>query len=905
MRQRNISRKIFSMAMFMMALCLVGNLYAADLDNKGNDFIMTFLPNHSGGSYVELHLTSDVATDVTVDWPYDSPTFSTTVSLTPGVITIVSLPTAAANSWTPGVVSNMAVHAYSDDEFICYMINRLGYTSDAALGLPTDVMNTDFIVVMNTGTTLGSWDGGEFAVVAREDNTTVTITPTQNMAGGFSAGVPFDITLNLGEAFLGRSTANGGTAADLSGTLIEADKPVGMTNGNRCTNVPSNITACDHVFEVAQPLQSWGNQVFVANLPLRPYGSIYKIVAGADNTTITEDGTSLGTFNKGEFFVTSVEAGNHVFEGDNAIFVVQFMPGQGYTGNSTGDPAMGNMAPSEQYLYDYTFSTVGGGQFAANYLTIIANNSDVTGGTILLDGSTVAAGLFTAVPGTDWSAAVVSLTDGTHTTSSASMTHGITVEGYNDYDSYIYPGGALFVPINPVNDTIPPVCNETSNDGCTACVTATDDGVDDAGIFLVRLDAGYDNLVLTVDPFDQGDPSVSYCVTTDDQSMPGSGSVTVIDGEGNTCTERFELNCGQQEFCGQLSGYVYMADPLTNLQGVKVTLYNGMGDPMSMTYTDQDGLYEFFELGEGDYFVGIEPPLGFCPVTEPMVDFSIEGCAIVGVDFKLEDCSNGKTTDLWWWKNQFKAIKTGEQLWMGLTEDDVNGYLQRVFDHFYSRMDGNAIQIEGVTFMDMGMPRPLDFDDILDIFFDNVDLSDAGKTRASLLIVMLNVVSGRLSQLAVVSDDGATASQAITYYAEVYQSCCSLDWTAWYNLHKIHMSMMIGAGVIPLSTPNIMYKNDPGTVADMMPKEFDVRQNYPNPFNPTTTIQMTLPEAAPYTVTIYNVTGQKVGEINGSSSYPGETVTVEWDGSAQGSGVYFYKVDAGKQSITRKMVLLK
>ena len=920
------------MAIFMMAFCLVGNIYAADLDNKGNDFIMTFLPNHTGGSAVELHLASDVATDVTVEWPYHSPTFSTTASVTPGNVTIVTLPTAAANSWTFGTVSNMAVHAYADDEFICYMINRHGYTSDAALALPTDVMNTDFIVVNNTGTSLGSWDGGEFAVVAREDNTTVTITPTQNLQGGYSAGVPFDITLNLGEAFLGRTTTNSGATVDLTGTLIEADNPVSMTNGNRCTNIPSNVTACDHIFEVAQPLQSWGNQVYTANLPLRPNGSIYKIIAGADNTTITQDGTSLGTFNKGEFYVTSYLADNHVFEGDNAIFVVQFMPGKDAPGNTTGDPAMGNMAPSEQYLYDYTFSTVGGGQFTVNYLSIIAHNDDVDDGTILLDGSTVSAASFSAIPGTDWSAAVMQLDDGTHTTSSASMSHGITVEGYNSYDSYIYPGGALFVPINPVNDTIPPVCETVSNDGCIACATATDDGEDDAGIFLVRLDAGYDNLVLDVDPFDQGDPMVSYCVTTDDQTIPGSGSVTVIDGEGNTCTIRYELNCGQQEYCGEVSGYVYEKESLEYLMGVMVTLYNSMGDPLAMTYTDGTGFYEFLELAEGDYYVGIEPPLGFCPpddeqqsqakvvqsamysnvsnmqttVSDPtdlMVPFTIVGCSQLGIDFKLVDCSTGKRTDLWWWKNQFKAIKTGEELWNGLTEADVEGYLEDVFVHFYSRMDGYAIQIEGVTYM--GSPAtPLDFDYIWDMFFENVDVSDAGITRRSLLVVMLNVASGRLGQLTVISDDGATVSQAITHFANEYQSCCDLNWMTWYNLNKIHMGMMIAAGVIPLTTPNVMFKDDPDSIDELRPNEFRVKQNYPNPFNPTTTIQMTLSSPSDWTVSIYNVTGQRVQDFNGSGN-AGETISVEWDASGHSSGVYFYKVEAGKESVTKKMVLLK
>jgi len=41
----------------------------------------------------------------------------------------------------------------------------------------------------------------------------------------------------------------------LTGTIIQADKPVALTNGNQCTNVPPGTLFCDHVFEVGQPVR--------------------------------------------------------------------------------------------------------------------------------------------------------------------------------------------------------------------------------------------------------------------------------------------------------------------------------------------------------------------------------------------------------------------------------------------------------------------------------------------------------------------------------------------------------------------------------------------------------------------------------------------------------------------------
>jgi len=90
--------------------------------------------------------------------------------------------------------------------------------------------------------------------------------------------------------------------------------------------------------------------------------------------------------------------------------------------------------------------------------------------------------------------------------------------------------------------------------------------------------------------------------------------------------------------------------------------------------------------------------------------------------------------------------------------------------------------------------------------------------------------------------------------------------------------------------------------AKIVPSAFSVR-NYPNPFNPSTAIEMALPVASNWTVSVYNVAGQKVFETSGYNE--AGTHQVEWNAAAQASGIYFYKVDAGKFSATKKMVLLK
>jgi hypothetical protein len=79
--------------------------------------------------------------------------------------------------------------------------------------------------------------------------------------------------------------------------------------------------------------------------------------------------------------------------------------------------------------------------------------------------------------------------------------------------------------------------------------------------------------------------------------------------------------------------------------------------------------------------------------------------------------------------------------------------------------------------------------------------------------------------------------------------------------------------------------------------------SYPNPFNPDANIELSLPVASDWSISIYNVAGQLVKNFSGHSE--AGRVTVTWNASAQASGIYFFKAQAGEFSATQKMVLLK
>jgi len=417
------------------------------ISNKGREFFTGFLANPLGAVTASVQLTSDTATSVTVQYPVNTPSFSRTVALTPGQVSIVDLPSAVTSNWPAGQVRNNAVRLSAPDNFVAYIVNRAQFTSDAGMGLPVEALGTSYILTTYQGSAINSGDRPEFLVVAAFDGTTVTITPTASLQippPGLTGqpGVPFQIVLNRGQGFRGEASFFG---VDFTGTLIESNRPVAVLNGNTCANIPVFTVACDHIFEVAHPVTSWGISAVVANLPGRPQGSIYRVVASVDGTHVSLDGVLQATLNRGKFLEVGPVAGNHSFTADHPIFVSQFMTGNFSPGAVLGDPAMVNMIPPDQFLKSYTFSTVGGSQFAFHYLTVIAPTSSI--GALTLDGTPIAASQFTPVPSSTFSAAVVPISQGAHTTASP-QPHGITVEGVNDFDSYIYPGGAQLAFIN-------------------------------------------------------------------------------------------------------------------------------------------------------------------------------------------------------------------------------------------------------------------------------------------------------------------------------------------------------------------------------------------------------------------------------------------------------------------------
>ncbi len=86
--------------------------------------------------------------------------------------------------------------------------------------------------------------------------------------------------------------------------------------------------------------------------------------------------------------------------------------------------------------------------------------------------------------------------------------------------------------------------------------------------------------------------------------------------------------------------------------------------------------------------------------------------------------------------------------------------------------------------------------------------------------------------------------------------------------------------------------------------KYSLNQNYPNPFNPTTTIEFSIPNAEKVTLKVYDILGKQIASLVNEEK-PAGSYSVQFNASRLASGVYFYRIEAGKFLQTKKLILLK
>jgi hypothetical protein len=349
----------------------------------------------------------------------------------------------------------------SDIPIAAYQFNPLhyqstsfepSYTNDASMLLPENVLGGEYMVGSYSAFASGYYYSygypGFAAVAATEDGTSVTVHSRTTTLGGdiaaLSPGQEATITLDRGDVLEVFSAATVG--ADLTGSMIEASAPVAVFGGHVCTNMPLANPSCDHLEEMMQPVETWGRQFVMTAVAHPDTGmaapTMYRVVALNDGTDVTFDPavTAPVTLDAGQI-VEFATTDNFLVQATGPISAYQYMEsctalGTAY-GSLDGDPSMGSGIPLRQARTSYVFLVPD--TYQQNWVNVVAEGD----AGVELDGEEIARG--DAVGSSPYWSARVSVGAGSHrivTTDGSRFT--ITVYGYADYTSYLYPGGMNF-----------------------------------------------------------------------------------------------------------------------------------------------------------------------------------------------------------------------------------------------------------------------------------------------------------------------------------------------------------------------------------------------------------------------------------------------------------------------------
>ena len=348
------------------------------------------------------------------------------------------------------------------------------------------------------------------------------------------------------------------------------------------------------------------------------------------------------------------------------------------------------------------------------------------------------------------------------------------------------------------------------------------------------------------------------------------------------------------------------------LLGVPVDLYDSSNAVLASAVTNDSGHYEFSGLLNGDYTVSISTPLGYQSEDETK-EVTVRGLPHeVNFDLTELEIVPQQRSRGYWAHQLHRALKDRPK---DYDTDDFAALAGLVNVHF------NQNEINPVDFYQV--PQPASQEDSLKVLKKLLHMRNTGDwepvlkrlAKSQLMALMLNVVSGKVSQTHEVSSDGRSISQAITYCDMLVNDAIMppLDggpghgspWCRYirasFILVKCNLGLTVPDGMIPEDVFQIAYRLNE---EEAIPEDFTLDQNFPNPFNPITEIRFGLPEPSEVKLSVFNSLGQEVVTlVNGWK--PAGTHTVEFNGSDLASGVYFYRLDAGTYNATKKMVLLK
>ncbi len=506
-------------------------------NSEGREFWICFMknfrdesktqPRGQGGETRRLQLFITSSSDARVRIQVEGIRMDTNIVVRSNSVVSVLMPTSVMLS-AVGVPERRAIHITSDSNISVYGLNTRYQTTDTYMALPIQALGTEYRVMGYTKLAPDLLSG--FSIVAIEDGTEVTITPSALIKGGRLPNRPYTVKLRRGDVYTAEAEWESVGASDVTGSLVSSNKPISVFSGHTCAYVPVRIEACNHLVEQVPPLSSWGKHFYLGMIKERTKYN-YRVLASAVDTKVFEDSRLVAMLRPGEFYEGANLTRHVQLTADKPVLVAQFA--QGFkNGDSVGDPMMILVSPTQQFLREYRFATPIDGDWH-HYINVVTPTSSIKD--IRLNGRRLDSTIFTRLGESRYSLAQVAVPFGTHTIK-GSDPFGLYNYGFgfgrDAYDAYGNMSGQSFEEIRQGRDSLPPLVEGgTRRDEYT--VVFRDDRATDRGMASVRVAYAY-ALEATIPKIEQGVPQTTVRVRPSIPGVSGRIVLEAIDVAGNS-----------------------------------------------------------------------------------------------------------------------------------------------------------------------------------------------------------------------------------------------------------------------------------------------------------------------------------------------------------------------------------
>jgi len=358
--------------------------------------------------------------------------------------------------------------------------------------------------------------------------------------------------------------------------------------------------------------------------------------------------------------------------------------------------------------------------------------------------------------------------------------------------------------------------------------------------------------------------------------------------------------------------------PFTGVPMSEVTRYEGTWTGDMGPFSDGDRVYYYVEVSDGQ-MDGRVPTAGSYSLYVGLLDIADIQTVAAGQDTStlnglaaniqgVVTAAPGEFSDFNWY------VQDASGAWNGVLVYDRTGSL--TFER------GDEVVLCGQVDEYFGETEfALHFPEAAELVTSRADIPDPVSIQTGLL---QNVVSGEQFEGVLVYAEDCTVEDADLGYGEwaisngAAADTCRVDDLGNYDYVPVAGDNVYVIGVVQYSYG--YYKIQPRDNADIAVNptgvddgfhaaKFGLAQNAPNPFNPVTEIAFSVPRETDVELSIYDVTGRRVATLVDGTLESGVHRAV-WNGRSDtgeqaASGVYFYRLTAGGEMVSRKMVLLK